>query len=166
MEYSFGSASVEDVNTIFALYVKRIEWMDAQGISQWNVTAYLDSYPIGYYEDKLTHGNLYVLKLDDKIAGAVVILENDPRWKDQRDSSAYYVHNLVTDPVYKGIGRIILHEAEKLAVQNKKHYLRLDCASDNAILNHYYESLGYALIGKCEDGEYIGNRREKKMSLT
>ena len=29
--------------------------------------------------------------------GAVVLLEEDDRWADRADSSAFYIHNLVTD---------------------------------------------------------------------
>ena len=40
-------------------------------------------------------------------------------------------------------------------------FMRLDCAEDNEFLNSYYDSMGYRLAGRCEDGVYIGNKREK-----
>ena len=58
----------------------------------------------------------------------------------------------------------LVEEAEMLAIRHGKQYIRTDCAVDNGFLNRYYESLGYASAGRCEDGAYIGNRREKKLS--
>ena len=163
MEYSFGIASMADIENVFALYGKRVRWMDEIGIKQWNVTSYLKVYPIEYYMNQLSHGNLYVLKDENRILGAVVLLQNDDRWTDRVDSLAYYVHNLVSDPAVHGAGKRILEEVEKLAIRNGKQYIRLDCAVDNAFLNRYYETLGYLKTGICRDGEYIGNRMEKML---
>ena len=164
MGYAFLHASPQELATVFALYELRVKWMDDHGIRQWNVTDYLDVYPMAYYAEQLRLGNLYVLKEEDRVAGAVVLLQSDDRWLDRVDSSAYYVHNLVTDPAYQGAGKRILEEAEMLAIRHGKQYIRTDCAVDNGFLNRYYESLGYASAGRCEDGAYIGNRREKKLS--
>ena len=163
MAYIFQVAKPEEVETVFELYRKRICWMDDVGIHQWNTTDYLSVYPIDYYREQQSLGNLYALKKDNSIIGAVVLLQSDDRWLDRAASSAYYVHNLVTDPSITGAGKVILVETEKLAIQNGKSFLRLDCAVDNAFLNEYYASMGFLLSGKCEDGPYIGNRREKQL---
>lgn len=47
------------------------------------------------------------------------------------------------------------------AFGNGMRFMRLDCAEDNEFLNSYYDSMGYRLAGRCEDGVYIGNKREK-----
>lgn len=163
MNYSFGKAGAGEIGAIFALYERRVRWMNEKGIRQWNATDYLDVYPVGYYENELSLGNLYAMKSEDRIVGAIVLLQSDERWPDRADSSAYYIHNLVTDPACPGAGRRIMEEAEKLAILHGKEYMRLDCAVDNSFLNHYYESLGYVMAGRCDDGDYHGNRREKKL---
>lgn len=110
--------------------------MDHMGIRQWNVTNYLESYPATYYESMQSRGNLYVLRNDHfKTIGAVVLLQEDNRWSDRADASAFYIHNLVTDSEVKGAGSMILQEIERLAVREKKESLRLDCAIDNAFCN-------------------------------
>ena len=113
-----------------------MNWMDEKGIRQWNVTDYLAAYPKSYYQEQQTIGNLYVL---------------------------VFIHNLVTDPKYRGAGKQLLSEIEKLAVRCGKQFVRLDCAVDNVFLNRYYESFGYKLSGTCIDGVYAGNRREKRL---
>lgn len=41
--------------------------------------------------------------------------------------------------------------------------MRLDCAVDNKFLNEYYDSMGYKIVGRCKEGVYIGNKREKEI---
>ena len=137
--------------------------MDKSGIQQWNMTNYLEVYPISYYADLQRLGELYVLSKEDVVIGAVVLLQSDECWPQMADSPAYYVHNLVTELSVKGAGKIILSEVEKMAISKGIQFLRLDCAVDNKFLNEYYESMGYKMVGCCKEGAYIGNKREKEL---
>ncbi len=161
MNYTFRVAEPCEVEAVYLLYKKRIQWMDKKGVRQWNATGYLEAYPVDYFIKQQNCGNLYVLMEDDTIVGAVVLLQEDERWADKEDSSAYYVHNLVTDSGVAGAGKRILMESEKIALSEGKSAVRLDCDVDSVFLNNYYESLGYKLAGNCRDGAYFGNRREK-----
>ena len=157
----FRQALPSEVELIFNLVKSRVQWMDETGIRQWNVTGYLETYPISYYEERQSDGSLYVLAGDETIFGTVVLLEEDERWEDKASDLALYVHNLATMPGEKGAGRRLLAEAERMARFKGKRYIRLDCAKDNQFLNSYYDSLGYQLAGTFEEGLYKGNRREK-----
>jgi hypothetical protein len=163
MEYIFMSADASVLEDVYALIDQRIAWMDEVGIQQWNVTNYWDAYPKSYYVHQMNQGNLYVLKQtqDNKVVGAIVLLEEDGQWSDCSDVSAYYLHNFVTAISEKGTGGIILKAVQELAVRNEKTRLRLDCATDNVRLNHYYKNKGYVFAGQCADGPYVGNKREK-----
>ena len=161
--YSFQPAKTEEFNDIFRLYVERVSWMDKKGLKQWNTTSYLETYPLGYYEKHQSLGELYTLKTDGKLCGAVVLLNEDSRWEDRKDSAACYVHNLVTSTDAKGAGVVMLSEIEQLAAEKGKDFVRLDCAVDNEFLNHFYGSSGYEYAGPVEDPPYYGNRREKKI---
>lgn len=163
MGYDFRLAKNNEIDTIFSLYKKRIQWMDKSGIQQWNMTNYLEVYPISYYADRQRLGELYVLSKEDVVIGAVVLLQSDECWPQMADSPAYYVHNLVTELSVKGAGKIILSEVEKMAISKGIQFLRLDCAVDNKFLNEYYESMGYKMVGWCKEGAYIGNKREKEL---
>lgn len=52
MGYDFRLAINNEIDTIFSLYKKRIQWMDKSGIQQWNMTNYLEVYPISHYADR------------------------------------------------------------------------------------------------------------------
>ena len=130
MGYDFRLAKNNEIDTIFSLYKKRIQWMDKSGIQQWNMTNYLEVYPISYYADRQRLGELYVLSKEDVVIGAVVLLQSDECWPQMADSPAYYVHNLVTEL---------------------------------SVMNEYYESMGYKMVGCCKEGAYIGNKREKEL---
>ena len=163
MGYDFRLAKNNEIDTIFSLYKKRIQWMDKSGIQQWNMTNYLEVYPISYYADCQRLGELYVLSKEDVVIGAVILLQSDECWPQMADPPAYYVHNLVTELSVKGAGKIILSEVEKMAISKGIQFLRLDCAVDNKFLNEYYETMGYKMVGCFKEGAYIGNKREKEL---
>lgn len=150
------------LNNIYNLYVKRIEWMEENGIKAWNVRNYLETYPKEYFLKQIQKERLYILTDNNKIIGALVLLETDPRWGDN-NGQEYYIHNLVSDINYKTAGQKLINSVQKLAKENGKTKVRLDCAIDNTKLNKYYETLGFKYVGKCKDGQYKGIRREKQV---
>lgn len=129
---------------------------------QWNVTDYWEVYPKSYYDEMMSDHRLYVLECNSKVVAALVCLESDGNWK--KDSESFYIHNFVTDERYKGCGKVLLNEIEKLANIQCKVSIRLDCAIDNVKLNKYYDNQGYQTVGVCKDGPYIGNKKKKKVN--
>ena len=158
-------ARQDALEEIFARYAARVRWMNEVGIHQWNDTDYLNAYPADYYREMRAKDCLYVLTdvATGKITGAAVLLSEDERWTECEDEPAFYVHNLVTDSSAPGAGRALLAAAEALGQAHGKRYMRLDCAVDSAFLNGYYESLGYRAAGQCEDGPYVGVKRQKEL---
>ena len=165
MNYIFELANLADVPAAYALIAKRVNWMEENGIKQWNTTDYLNVYPLPYFESHQKHGRLYKMseEASGKLVGVMVLLDNDPRWPGNNLTDSYFVHNFATDPSINGLGSLMLLEAEQLSISHKKTYLRLDCPSHSMILHSYYESRGYIHVGKCVDGAYSGNLREKKL---
>lgn len=110
----FRSGTIYDVPDIIGLIERRIEWMDCNGINQWNKSHYRERYPDGYYIQAAEKGLLYVLTAKDSnriIAGAV-LLTQDVRW-GQSNGKAYYVHNLVAAIGEKNAGKEILQRIEE-----------------------------------------------------
>ena len=165
MAYVFKRAEQENIQDCFSIIEKRVNWMESNGIKQWNATDYLNTYPIAYFVAHQKAGNLYVYQdiEYDVILGLMVLMPFDTRWEGYEAFDSYFVHNFATDPSVKGIGKRMLYEAELLAEKHGKTYLRLDCPSHNVYLNNFYENNGYRYIGTCIDGPYRGNRREKKL---
>ena len=165
MKYELRKAKKDEVGDIFSLYVKRVEWMGENNIPLWIETDYLHAYPEGFYREEQQAGSLYVLMETSTggIAAAAVLYEEDENWQDSMDASAFYVHNLVSSTSYPGAGKALVQHSEQLARDVGKEWMRLDCGEDNTFLNGWYESMGYMYAGKCTDGPYTGNRRQKKL---
>ena len=108
--YQLMVASKSDLEIVFQLIEQRIEWMNRVGIKQWNETNYCEVYPKTYYERLMRQGRLYVLKSNQthRVIGAVACFDQDERWCDTKEVSAYYLHHLVTDYREKGVGHILL----------------------------------------------------------
>ena len=140
----------------------RVRWMDENGIRQWNCNNYLEVFPLSLYEARAGQGELFAL-VDERgqIAAAGALLEADEFWLD--NAPALYVHSLVSARGTPGAGAAFLREAETLARQSGKKYLRLDSDADNPALGEYYRRQGFEEAGTCEDGPYRGILRQKRL---
>lgn len=161
-KYIFRSARVEELKYVFSLINERIHWMDKMGINQWNKIDYWKSYPTSYFYIACSEKRLYILKDEElnRIVAVGVLSEKDNRWND--DKQAIYLHNFVTAIDVKNIGSTFLEYCEEYATLLCKNYMRLDCKKSNEKLNKYYEMHGYVYVEEVVDGEYVGNKREKK----
>lgn len=156
-------ASLHDVDQVIALIQKRILWMDEKNLYQWNKTGYLDSYPYTYFEKIIKENTLFIAVQNGVVVGAIALFKHDIQWVN--DVKALYIHHLVTDPRIPGIGKSLMFFAEEYAQKHHIGVLRLDSQKGNIALNKYYDSLGYEIVGQCEEGMYIGNKREKVIAL-
>lgn len=161
MTDTFRQLQLSELDDCLQLIKDRINWMDEVGLEQWNTTNYLEVYPRVYFEDLIRAGKFYSLKSSEsRLLGIAALLTEDERWEKFSDEPAYYVHHLTTSLSTGGAGKIMLSCIENKARQEGLK-VRLDCAKDNAVLNTYYEELGYRHVGSCVDGLYVGNLREK-----
>ena len=150
---------VDEVSDAIQIYVRRIEWMDAKKLRHWNTLGYFNFYPPSYFEERSRRGELFVYRNETgAIIGAVALTDSDESWSD--GASAYYVHNLVTDPSVRGVGRTMMNLVLAKARADGKRFLRLDCDASSAFLNRYYEELGFKPVGECAYGPYRGVRRQ------
>ena len=95
IEMMIRKAVPQDLDALIALIVRRMAWMDEQGIEQWNTGDYLGIYPPAYFLLRITSGELFVA-WDGQLCGMAALLEQDERWQD--GLPAYYVHHLAADP--------------------------------------------------------------------
>jgi len=68
-------------------------------------------------------------------------------WGADITSGSLYLHRLAIILAYmkKGMGRRILAWIQKHG--SDKEYLKLDCVADNIKLNHFYQEIGFELVG-------------------
>ena len=88
----------------------------------------------------------------------------DDRWPDGQSASAFYLHTLVTDPYVKGSdGNFAPGGGSACPSAAEYNLCGWICSIYSVFLNHYYESAGFHLAGRCKEGPYEGNLREKAL---
>lgn len=161
--FRFRHALAHEVQAVFDLIMRRVAWMDAVGIRQWNTTKYDQRYPLDYYEQRRQLGELFVL--EDTAEGRIVcvgaLFHEDERWPQR--AAALYLHHFASEVDAKGVGSVFLREAERYAADQGMAFLRLDSAVGNKALEDYYTCRGYVEAGRCEDGLYHGILRQKRI---
>ena len=155
----FRVAEREDVKVLLEIIQERIDWMDEQGIRQWNCTHYFDCYPRDYFEAGVDQGSFYLLEEQGRTVGVMALYTEDGRWDD--DPGYFYLHHLATRQNCPGAGERMLRFAERLGKKQGKKGIRLDCQKENRRLNAYYEAQGYSALGSFVEGEYEGTKRVK-----
>ena len=93
IEMMIRKAVPQDLDALIALIVRRMAWMDEQGIEQWNTGDYLGIYPPAYFLWRITSGELFVA-WDGQLCGMEI-----PLWK----SSSWYAIRMEASIFYPGI---------------------------------------------------------------
>lgn len=162
-QYEFRRLTVDEAPEMFDLIVQRIRWMDEKGIKQWNATHYDTAYPLETKVEACENGTAFgLVDAAGRIICAAILLEEDEYWPADQ-VNALYVHSFVSRSDCPGAGAAFLRCAEDYARKLGKEYLRLDSQKDNEKLGRYYAVQGFAEMGDCEDGPYIGTLRQKKL---
>jgi Acetyltransferases len=112
-------------------------------------------------EQAIKSGDLYVLEIDSKIAGSV-ILSHEPEdaygqvaWGINANySDIIVIRTLVVHPLFmsEGIGVELMAFAERYAQQKKMKAIRLDVSLGNLAAISLYEKLGYKYMGTVDLG--------------
>ena len=167
---TFRRARLQDVESIMTLVQRRIDWMNAVGLHQWNETDYFGRYPRAYWERNI--GYFLIGEEQGCVVVAIALYTEDVRWTRDGEytgstsGSAYYLHHFVTDPATRGVGREMMLYVERYALEQGITLLRLDSAVGNQALERYYTNLGYTACGTCHDQLYQGVLREKRLNTT
>ena len=161
MDIKIEIAKENDIEPIHDLIVKRCKCFDENNIKQWDMS-YAKRYDKDYFKNQISTNLMYVAKYDETIAGCMLLKNKDEDyWQDYEPS--YYIHHLVTDILYKGIGKSLINFAINKARNDNKENLRLDCFKSNIKLNNYYKNLGLEEKGSGKIGGYTYNLWEFKI---
>jgi len=99
---------------------------------------------------------------DGPIAAATVTIAKQPNpevWPAGlgRDDPSVYVHRLITKTAYRGRGlgaSLIDWAGRQSGGQYGARWIRIDVWTTNTNLHSYYRSIGFVLVGFCEDPDY------------
>lgn len=147
---SMRSATPADMPAVHAVYRAATADMQACGIAQWDAL-----YPtVTILEDDLERGELYVVETEAGVQAAVVLNEAcDPAYADadwQFAGPALIVHRLCVHPAAQGggLGRGLMAEVERWALEHGYADLRLDAYAHNLHAQRMYARLGYVKRGE------------------
>jgi len=144
------SAKILEIDEILTITKACATFMIKNGIFQWN-----EHYPSKQaFENDIARNELYVLEVDKKNIGAVVISthmddEYIPiKWLTANEKNIY-IHRLFIHPEHQGKGyaQKLMDFAENYARENDFDSVRLDTFSQNKRNQKFYEVRGYKKLG-------------------
>lgn len=143
-------ATGQEIESIVLLTRACARKMIDEGIFQWN-----EHYPNpGAFEQDLERGELYVMILEDRLAGCITVStlkdkEYEPIEWLTPDGGNYYIHRLAIHPDFqhRGLARELMDFAEAYVVGMEGRSVRLDTFSQNTRNQRFYENRGYQRLG-------------------
>ena len=143
---SIERATADDIREIKRLREEAAEWLQAQGIDQWDVDHHP---PSEFYLRRIEAGTSWIMRVDGQTVGTVTVQWADPdTWGDEA-GNAGYILGLIVDRRFAGLGfgAEFMDWAESHIIESGRSIARLDCVSSNARIRRYYESRGYHYVG-------------------
>ncbi len=143
-------AKLSEISDIIVMTRACSAFMIEKEIYQWN-----ENYPSKKkFENDLGRKELYVLEIEKRIVGTIVIStfmdeEYAPiAWSTPNDN-AVYIHRLAVHPDHqrKGYAQKMMQFAEAYAEKNSFASIRLDTFSQNSRNQKFYEARGYRKLG-------------------
>ncbi|BBI34214.1 GNAT family N-acetyltransferase [Cohnella abietis] len=165
---SVKQAEPEDTQAIMRLLVNTAEWLLSKGSSQWN--ALLRGEDSHNTPEAIEQGEVFIFKQDTQLVGMFMLQKEQSKWDrelwgEETDKSSVYLHRLAINRKFagKGIGKQMMLWVNSGIPYPGKNTIKLDCASNNTILNAFYRELGYDFKGLAvnEYGEF--SKFEKKI---
>lgn len=138
-------AEIQQLDQVMDVYDHVVKVMNDHGNFQWG-----NGYPSKeIIKEDIEKKELYLLSEKDEITAAVVLNRDcEPeyqhiQWKD--DYSFIVIHRLCVNPNFqgKGVGRVLMEEIEKLALDQGYTSIRLDTFSQNKKAQSLFARQGY-----------------------
>ena len=141
----------DDLHRIIEITKACAVFMISNNIFQWN-----EHYPnIETFENDVLNENLYVLEVNNKLIGCLVIShEMDEFYKKVKwqvpSFNNIYLHRLAVDPSFqkKGYAKQLMTFSFEYAKVNNIKSIRLDTFSGNPFNNIFYSNLGFDKLEK------------------
>jgi GNAT superfamily N-acetyltransferase len=143
-------AILNDIPQIMKLIAEVVPAMNAAGNFQWDST-----YPNApVFESDIGLNQLWVAEADCDIAGiAAITTDQEPEYANvgwDLNETAIVTHRLAVSARYRGrgIGSMLLQQAEREAISRGIKALRIDTNSNNRATRQLFPKLGYEFAGE------------------
>ncbi|MBQ4820968.1 GNAT family N-acetyltransferase [Aquimarina sp. MMG016] len=138
------NCSIDDTDDILALYEEARRLQILKNMVVWPV------FEKSLVEKEIAAQRQWKIIVDDVIAcNWAVAFEDKEIWGDRDKQDAIYIHRICTNPDLRGNRYIntIVEWAKNYAIQNGKHFIRLDTLGNNTKLIAHYTSAGFRFLG-------------------
>lgn len=148
--YKVEKAKKRDLNYIRKIYDKASEFLKKNKVNQWQ-----NGYPNNEIIEKdFENGNLYVLKNDNDIVGAMAFLkEEEPTYKKIYDgnwltNNIYYtIHRISVLNKGQGLSKYFFEYAINQCKNDSIKSLRIDTHKDNLVMQRALTKMGFEYCG-------------------
>jgi protein-tyrosine phosphatase len=142
---SVSRARNDDVPVVVRLRDEAARWLIGRGIEQWGP----GELPVSWFEQLVQEGSVWLMRTDQRILATVSLTWEDPFVWGEREGPSGYIHTLVIDRRFAGLGlgRRLLAWTERQIASSGRELARLDCVLSNRKLRSYYEQAGYCHVG-------------------
>lgn len=149
MSYEIRTACPADTPELVKLFNEATQRKIDHGDTAWGAPDWTEK----EVDALLSNNSTFVARLDGIIAGTITLGSEDSRnvWDK---SPAVYIQKIAGRENHRGIGRILLKSAERIAQEREIDILRLDCDATIDDLCSYYENAGYTKV-KVVDGDEV-----------
>lgn len=138
------NSSLEDVDTIQALYDAAIELQTKKKMVVW------PKFERSFIEKEIQERRQWKIVIDGQIACNWSITFDDKEiWGEKDNNNSIYIHRLAANPAFRGnrFIDVIVPWAKAYALSKGRKYVRLDTLGNNAALIEYYTSAGFDFLG-------------------
>jgi ribosomal protein S18 acetylase RimI-like enzyme len=152
-------AEPDELDEVVAILSEAARWLLERGIRQWP-----DPFPRDRAAALLDRGEFYLARVYGEPAATFALLWSDPDFWGEQPPVAGYVHAIAVRRAYAGLGlgERLLDWADAQITAAGREFLRLDCMSDNTVLQAYYERLGFAPRGEAVFENFSAMRFERR----
>ena len=140
MNIKTQNSTINDIDEIFRLYKIATDFQKTRFTVHW------PEFERSLVETEIAENRQWKILIDYKIACIWATTFNDPQiWEKRNNDPAVYIHRIATNPDFRGqnlVGHIV-EWAKQYAINNKKHFVRMDTVGDNPGLINYYSKCGF-----------------------
>jgi len=146
--------SGDALDAFIALLEQAGEWLWNKGVTQWRRGFHDENRDL--LKQQVEHGCLVLAYWDDLLAGGCILTEIPPDVWDGRSGDALYLNSLVVARFAAGLGlgEQIIERSLKVAREQGKSSLHLDCWDGNEFLKTYYREMGFTMLGVAREAGY------------
>ena len=135
------------------------ERLKRSGSKQWSHV--LEDEEIEILKDKLVKKEVLVIEEDSQLVGMSYLYQKPNEWdfglwEKEEIKGVYYLHKVVIGDLFvgKNYGEKIIETIIAWVSKNNGNSILLDCKTDVAYLNAFYQKSGFEFVKKCEKGSF------------